>query len=314
MPSIRHAVAAVLTLTLLLSFPGCGQASDDGTAPANGAAAIASTQIDIPETPDGTILAVATALADGQPRALWDAMPASYQSDVTGLIGEFAEKMDEDLYNKSADVTRKAVNLLKTKKDLFLQMQGGPVGGMFMMTDKQVLTDNWDGLTDLLDTLASSEVSTLQGLKGVDVGTFLGGTGAQVMSKTQALMKAVNPADANELDKLRELEVEVLESTDDTATVRVTSGDETDEMTLTRVDGRWVPDDMAEQWDAQIAEARQNLADMVDDPDFEQNKAQTMTMLENVDAALDQLGQAETVEQLQQGIGGLMQVLMSGGM
>ena len=40
---------------------------------------------ELPSTPDGTIEAVAKALADSHPEILWEALPPSYRTDITEI-------------------------------------------------------------------------------------------------------------------------------------------------------------------------------------------------------------------------------------
>ncbi len=303
MTSPRLALCAALILTAPLVFTGCDGAT--GTAPSPAAV------VDIPETPDGTILAVATALANHQPRALWDALPPSYQTDVSDVLNLFANNMDPELYGKAFGVAQKLTGILQTKKSLILELQGDPDMGMLMMTDKQKLEDNWDTATALLETLTNSELSTLDGLNNLDIGTFLGSTGSDLMSQAQALSQGMNPESADEMEKLRNLQVELLDAAGDTATVLLTVPDEEpEEIELTRVDGRWVPTDMADEWDTAIADAKENLASMADNPNVEQQEDQALAVLNNLDSALDQLADAETAEQFKQGISGFMGAAM----
>ncbi|MCP4894978.1 MAG: hypothetical protein GY911_14350, partial [Actinomycetales bacterium] len=74
----------------------------------------------LPDSPDGTITAVADALAKGQPAILWAAMPASYQKDVTGLVQDFSARMDAQIYDKGFAVVRKAVAVLKKQQKFIL--------------------------------------------------------------------------------------------------------------------------------------------------------------------------------------------------
>ena len=51
------------------------------------------------DTPDATMDALREALAAGKLPQLSAFLPASYQSDITGLVQSFAGKMDPDLWN-----------------------------------------------------------------------------------------------------------------------------------------------------------------------------------------------------------------------
>src|SRR5258708_4650419 len=52
----------------------------------------------IPETADAALRAVLNGLHENHPEALWDAMPASYQRDVNGLVHLFAGRMHPEAW------------------------------------------------------------------------------------------------------------------------------------------------------------------------------------------------------------------------
>ncbi len=100
-----------LGLIATVGVTGCG--SKGGSAPA-------PTKVSIPATPDGTITAVASAVADGKLEAVWQAMPESYQGDIKGQIEHFAEHMDGEVWTKAMGIVAKFAQLLETKQDLIL--------------------------------------------------------------------------------------------------------------------------------------------------------------------------------------------------
>ena len=66
------------------------------------------------------VQAVSTALGNNQPQILWEAMPASYRTDITEITHEFATKMDPELYNQLLAFAQKAVAVLLDKKEFIL--------------------------------------------------------------------------------------------------------------------------------------------------------------------------------------------------
>ena len=145
MLSLRHAALCSLLTLGCVVLPACG---DSGTA-TTGSGAIA-----IPDSPDGTITTIATAMADHRPRVVWDAMPASYQADVQSVVNTFAQEMDAELYDQGFVVAQKMVNVLKTKKDFILGMEGSPLDMMIPPGEKANLEANWDGIVEVLEGLA----------------------------------------------------------------------------------------------------------------------------------------------------------------
>src|SRR5690606_15368494 len=101
------------------------------------------------------------------------------------------------------------------------------------------------------------------------------------------------------------------------ARVKVTRGTEITEEEMTKVEGKWVPKKIADEWDTQIAEAKEKLAQMTG-TEMVNNKPQVLAMLSTVDAGLTAMGNAKTAEELKQaamGVGmSIMQQMMSGGL
>ena len=83
------------------------------------AATIANEQA-IPDTPDGTVLAVAAGLQDNHPEILWTALPASYRQDITEITRTFAEKMDPVVYDRAFALVMRAVAVLDDRKEVIL--------------------------------------------------------------------------------------------------------------------------------------------------------------------------------------------------
>lgn len=266
----------------------------------------------IPSSPDGTVQYVAETIADGHPEVVWEALPATYQKDISELTHLFATKVDAEVWDKSFGLLRKASVVLQDKKDIFLGSE------MFAMAqDKQdEIAGNWDTGTLVLSTLANSEIGNLKSLETIDWGQFMATTGAQLMEVAKKSSAATEDNDyENEfLAKVKGMKVEVVETTDTTAKLNISAPDEeTEEIQLTKVEGRWVPSDMAKDWDKKVAEARTQLEEITPEKIAEQ-KMQIMMMVGMADAFVDQVAQAKTSEELDQMLQGLLGGLLGGAM
>jgi len=265
----------------------------------------------IPSTPDGTVLYVSQQLADGHPEILWEALPASYQNDITTLTHEFASKMDAEVWDKTFSVTQKAIKVLKDKKDLFLQTKMMAMAG----EKKNEIESNWDTATAVMGTLVESDLSNLETLKSIEWKDFLVNTGGELMeiSKKASAASEDDPYEKEFLTKIRGMKVEVKESDGDTATVVISTPDEDpEEMKMTRIEGRWVPNDLSKDWEKDMNEARSNLEKLTPEA-MAQQKMQFMMVLGMAEGMIDQLDKAETAEQLEQMLGGLFGQLLGGG-
>jgi hypothetical protein len=88
-------------------------------------------------------------------------------------------------------------------------------------------------------------------------------------------------------------------------------GEEPEELPLTRVEGRWVPTEMAADWDVKVAAAREKLASITDE-EIAQGSAQAMAVIGMVNAMLTELEAVETPEQLDAKLQGMFGPLLGG--
>jgi len=290
----RIGVAAAIAAVACVGLLGCG--GGDPT---------------VPDTPDGTVNAVAAALADGKPQVLWIAMPASYQKDVTGLVREFAGKVDADIYDKGWGLVKKLVKVLSEKRTFILGSPALASAGI----DKAKAEAQYDAIVGALDALTSSEVSSVAGLKSVDVGGFLRTTGAKVMgamSKASALTKK-DEYNKEFVADMKGIKAEMVSVDGDTAKVKITHAGEKEPKTaeLVKVEGRWVPKDMADGWAEAMADVKKNLAKMSGES-MAKNKPQILAMMGAAEPMLDQLLKADSQEKFDQVIGQTMGMVMGG--
>lgn len=274
------------------------------------AIAAPAVSFDIPDTPDGTVRAVSDALADRHPEVLWQALPRTYQADITEVTHAFAARMDPKVWEAAFGLGQRTAALLRDKKDLILESSMLDAAG----EEREQLEDGWDAMVALLDSFFSSDVARLDTLKTIDWERYLATTGRDLMNLASERSKASgeDTFDREFTQKLRKAEIEVLSREGDRATLRLTAPDEEpEEMQLTRVEGRWVPSEMADDWDANLAEAKQKLADMTDD-EIQQGSMQAMMMIGMLDGALTELETVETAEQFEQAIQGLLGPFIGG--
>jgi len=274
------------------------------------AAAAPALAIEIPDTPDGTVRAVTAAVADRHPEVLWQALPPSYQKDITELTHAFAGRMDPAVWDAAFGLGRKASAILRDKKALFLGTDMLQATG----DDRQRIEDGWDSVVSVLNSFFSSDVTKLETLKTIDWERYLSTTGRQLMSQAAEVSKARgdNAYEREFAGKLQQTKVELVSRDGDQAVVRMTApGEEPEELPLTRVEGRWVPTEMATDWDVKVAAAREKLASITDE-EVAQGSAQAMAVIGMVDAMLTQLEAVETAEQLNEKLQGMFGPLLGG--
>ena len=225
----------LLSIAVIFGSAGCGRES-----------------VSIPDTPDGTVKAVIGGLAKHDLRYVWAALPDSYQADVTGLVRDFANAVDQEVYDESVNLVQRVLRLLKSKKTFILNhpMTKG-------MLEKDRVSANWDSFVGLFETVVNSECSSISSLKKLDVAECLAGTGSEFMRKLAEVSKM---STEDPMARLGEISVKLVESTLVNATVEVTAPDKpTEKVHLTKIDKKWLPSEMAAEWPTKIREARKEL-------------------------------------------------------
>jgi len=262
-------------------------------------------------TPDGTIRNVMAGLEQGNLRVVWDAFPPSYQSDVNDLVHTFAENMDSQLWSEGTGILKKAVRILKEKKQFILAhpaLQQSPIPA-------DTMSKNWDPVVDLLDTIVTSELTDLEKLKQIDIGQFLSGTGKTIGDKVMAIAAIVKEQDFSmadfpgeqvdlaDLADLKSAKITTLSQDGDTATVRIEKEDgESEDIPMVRVEGKWLPKDMVDGWAAGIAEAKTALSTQMG-PQLAQSSQTVLPIMQEVGAELDRILATQTQEQFNLAIG-----------
>ncbi len=262
----------------------------------------------IPDTPDGTVLAVAKHLADHDPSILWEALPETYRTDINELTGAFAAKMDPELYNRSMALARRTIEVLQDKQAIILGSQTVASTGVEVAEVERGM----NGGLAVAHALLSSEITTLEGLGAVDWPGFLSSTGSQLMLLADNAAPAAEPeaTDDDLFATLRSLTVETVSTSEESAVLRITAaGQEPEEVALTRVEGRWVPADMAAEWPQKVAEARARLEELTPEK-IAEIKPQAMLGLAMAEAFVEQMAAIESSEQFDAAVGPMLQSVM----
>lgn len=262
----------------------------------------------VPDSPDGMILTVAEELANNNPAVLWDAMPAGYQSDIETIIHDAAATMDAEVYDKVFVIANKVVDVLKEKRDFILGLPLLKEGFVAMMiTDQEELKNNWNEIVDVVEILTTSDLSTLDSLMSLDVGDFLGGTGGDLMAQFEKLSTLyADPSMAGTWDKFKSVEVDVKSTEGDKAVVEIkVEGENPETMELVKVEGKWVPADIARGWEQDMADMKAQIAQMTSTM-TPAEKTNALAKLAGVEQIIDQLAKAEMQEDFTQIVMSLM--------
>ncbi len=208
--------------------------------------------------PAETIRTIRTAAAEGRPDVIWNILPESYQSDVEELRTGFTDAIDPEVWDAAISVGRKVVRVLQEKKEFIL---GNPMLSQMSPVPPEEIAPAYDEIVSAIDRFLSSEIQTSAGFKKVALERFLASAGADLM---KGLSRAsLGPGSDTQMQKMLAARIETVKREGTSAVVAVSDDEGTNEsLAMSLVEGKWVPDDIADQWAMNVAEARQTLTDV----------------------------------------------------
>jgi hypothetical protein len=264
-----------------------------------------SKEVTIPDSPDGAVLAVAEALQNNHAEALWTALPESYQQDITEITQALSEKMDPDVYDRAFATVMRAIEVLDDRKEIILASETFKSSG----ADADDLRLTLSNSLVFTDILKASEVATVAGLGSVNWEQFLATTGNEFIKQVAAIE---SPEGDNPLDSLDSLKVETIEVSENRAMLRISSDDhEPEDVEMAKVEGHWIPAELADDWDRSIEEARQNLAEITPETMAAQ-KTQIMMVFGMADGLIEQVASLQTPEEFDAAIGPMLAPYIGG--
>jgi hypothetical protein len=136
----------------------------------------------------------------------------------------------------------------------------------------------------------------LDAYRDLDVEAVLATTGSEVIGHLSGLTYPgmADDAIAARLSDLERTEVELVSRNGGEAVVRVTvPGGEPADVAMTRVEGRWLPEDVAQRWPGAMARARTRL-EVLGSGEGAQTEMQIAIALGLAERIIDQLDRIET--------------------
>lgn len=283
-----------------LLMTACGGSEE--AAPAEVTIPDAPAEVTIPDAPDAAIETIASQLAEGNGGILWKAMPASYQTDLNAIAQQAGNKVDAEIYNKSFALIGRLADVADKQKTFILNTE---LGGQQPAEQIAKVEAAWPSIIGFVKTITDSPVASVEGLQTFEGQQFFDGTVSDLIGYTGDLATL-----SGEPNPLQFGTVKLLESTEDTALLEMTSSDGiVEKEEFTKVEGRWVPTEIATEWANSMGEAKAQL-EAISPEEIAKNKPQMMGVLTMAESILTQLEAAETQEQFDQALQGAMMPLM----
>ena len=300
----------------------------------------AAPKAQLPSGADSVVLIPIKLLEEEDPKLLWEMLPPSYQTDVTNLIHSFVNNMDQQLWDKLFEVLSQAGLLLNEKQDLITAMIEENLGGTGALPEE--MQQSLETMGKMLQTLVESDLGKHATAKGMDPGKFLDETGKELfklIAETSKLEEG-DPWNTEIKTKLKDIKVEIVSQESDTATISVSGMPDLpdiDELTaqlpgfddselpglsmlrngeqqVIKVEGKWIPKAMADEWKDNMSEASEMINNDLKNMLGPEEEKQVMNIMNAVQMGLAGAAKAKTQQELQMAMmQAVMGALMSAG-
>jgi len=215
-----------------------------------------------PVGPDEAVREFLSCLHDNRPDVLWNALPASYQRDLTEVVHEFAAQVPAEVWNGAISILRKGPPLVQAAKNQLARLANSE-NGKERRADVETLAAVSDAGGAVFDALLAGRLADQKFVQTAELKEVVRPILAQMVHDAGTVVSRL-PADspAAWLKDIHQLRVELLNVNGDEATIRCGQSpgpDQTVDIHLVRVEGKWIPKEVAEGWSALIAECRKEI-------------------------------------------------------
>lgn len=258
-----------------------------------------------PEEPDAGVTMVLNAVAAGNGSVLWDALPATYQSDVNTLAQLMGSRLDAQVYDKSFVLLGQLAAVLEQQQAFIFNTSKLSHDAESLTAIQQALP----ALVGVLQTLAHSPAATLEGLKTFDGQAFFGSTVSDLLAHGMKLAEFSKSEEGFSLQALREAQVRIVSTGEETAILEFSMPGQSVELAeFSKIENRWLPLEMSQGWAAAVAQMKAQL-DALTLEALNAQKPQIMGIMTMLEGVLGQMASAETQPQFDQALQGAMMPL-----
>lgn len=274
-------ITSALASTLLL-LPSCKDTNDD-------------IKVNIPNVENlsavETVNTAQNALMKGSVTHLWALMPSSYQDTVTNLIHESAKSTDPEIQKLSAELVKELTTFLTSKEDMILELVEKQINNP---KEFAKVKQYYSPVVNLLHSLATSDLNSTEKLKSLDIAATL----QEIEPQIQEIVALVEKTEGKNFDEYKVKATAVSEN-DTTSVVNIQEADKDTGKNeeFTKVDGKWVPSDIANEFDQKMAEALETIKAQGTMP--AEQKAQVLMMMNMAKGIISSLNQAQSAEELE---------------
>ena len=220
---------------------------------------------------------------------LFEMLPPSYVSDVDELVRSFANSMDKEVFDKIVILTGRIVTLMMKEKDGVIKA----VAGFGIPAKDDDIKKAIDAISETWALLEAMGLADLKKLKSFSSEKFARVAAPKLVDKAFALADSTQKAQVDMfLAMLSAVQVEVLETTKDEKFGEVVSlsllmAGDTENIKMVSVEGKWIPLDIAQDWDSAMTEAGEGIAEMA--RELPAAKAEILSQLSAIEAVVGQV-------------------------
>ena len=269
------------------------------------AAALASQQVGVstPAAPGGAssdraaerqVEGLIQAARAGDAVAFWEWLPGSYRDDLEGLVHDFADRIDAKVYARAMKLAVRVADVALEKQSLFF---ANPEVARAMAMSPEGLRpgrETFRAVMTLLRDVGSSDLGTVEGLRSFDGEAFLQKSGESLL---RGLFAIARTRGRDPLAQLERVEVRTLRQRGDEARLEMCSDGEPVEIkNYVRVEGQWLPAELAADWAGAMRRARSKLAALPEGGD-RNLMAQARFTLGMIEGYVREFEDAETQEE-----------------
>ncbi len=263
------------------------------------------------QTAEAAVSQALAAIANNRPDEVFAMLPESYRNDINTVVSTFAKTMDAEVWNSGRGIARRLAAILGGKRDLIAPMLAAQFGEN---AEIEAAKTSLASISTILGQISRGSLTDIELLRQGNVQALLAGEGRQVMREAEKIAK-LTPAKEDDIAKdpwtlARNAKVRLVKSEGDQATVTLDGVEDAEDMELIRVDGAWVPAEMAEDWRQRIDEALKTIRELdYTSDEGKVKKARTLAMMGMLNGVLGQIEKAETAEELQHSMMGIMMMI-----
>jgi hypothetical protein len=211
--------------------------------------------------PEQVVEQLGKAISDHQLQAIWEFLPPKYQTEFMDVIADLNKRVDPGVWTGITTVFQTGVVALKEQKERFFKH---PISEHLPIS-KESLEKGWDPAVAIGEALLDSQLYAPETLKTFDPAAFLATTGGKIVDQLPALAEASGNSELIDnvklIDSLKTVKASKVSGDENTAVIKIElEGKDPTDVDFVKVDGKWIPKMLEEQWPTLIQQLKDAVA------------------------------------------------------